>query len=781
VNIKVLLIEDMISPEVFLALSKTDHLRIFTKVAIKAMVDFVWFKCARTYYSINLVYRFVELALLLWWVLNPELPAHLRRITWSFMCFAFIRDGLYEACELYGLRKLCSSTRHKSKEQDAVSRFLGWFDAAGWSRFFRNWTTPGNMMDAFSVILMLMLVITTYDDSRSNLSGQDDAFVAALVFSRWMELLVACRAYTLIGRKLLPVLQSASAMGGIACVTFFTFMAFLHAFWALGSGGSTFRDILINAIRFLVVGDGDGIDMVLSLGTDDDEETQGFGKIGPIVILVVAMLVFSIWIMNLFIAATDQAYEQALEYSATRFQQERASICMQHMFQPCFPLRWRLRARYIRSLQFFVVIPLWLLALGMEDIPMIIPSVLFAVATCCIEAMTLKSPSYIAEVVKASTPNPPKPRLSSKEPHNLPQPQDRRAHRRHERRDRGEKPMQPPKQCEARSGVVPPEKGGGDHHHHHPEASRVPLPKWKQAAPVSPEPDILKVEDVPEEEDPDVEEEFNDIVRQTSEPPPIQRKGDPMYLWVCYDAEYDERDDWPSENGSNSLVDKFQGRVANMKKDGMMRSKHVNSQLQAIRQKTDKFDMASAHFSGQLQSLHMEMQNFETSISERFAALEDLLRQGVVQTVQAVNETSEPNDSARQNQSAMGDAAALAAVLAAVQAGGVQPSPMMPAAQTCDEQLSAAGFVGLAAARATPPPLTLNEEAYLVPHQSSTPPAAGALAHEGRRPRHQTPNLLPPLQHHQRSGAPSPMVSMSTEYPTGLSRPSAPGPPSAPG
>merc|ERR1719512_157481 len=98
------------------------------------------------------------------------------------------------------------------------------------------------------------------------------------------------------------------------------------------------------AFRLLLLGDGNGIDFVLDL---DDAGTE-YGSLqtgSPITraFFMAAVLIFCILLLNLFIAVISQAYSKAFRDGVNLHHQERASICLNCMLLPHWPLRvhWR--------------------------------------------------------------------------------------------------------------------------------------------------------------------------------------------------------------------------------------------------------------------------------------------------------------------------------------------------------------------------------------------------------------------------------------------------------
>jgi len=217
--------------------------------------------------------------------------------------------------------------------------------------------------------------------------------------------------------------------------------------------------------------------------------------------------------MNLFIAGTDQAYEQAQELSQAAFMQERASICLQCLFRPAMP--WKVRRRRLTWLLIaFVSIPIWILMLMRTSLSVLAPSTFLLAATIVGDACLMRHPwKKASQNLRCS-------RLGLDGQEQLEQ------------------------RCEAASGCNP--KAQVD-----------------------------------------------------------EAQGDP-YLWICHRADYDETDYWPSDANTTGL--KLEGRVSSLKRDYMLRSKRITSELGAVRRRTEGFQ-------GNVQSLQREVRDLGARVT----------------------------------------------------------------------------------------------------------------------------------------------------------------------
>ena len=127
---------------------------------------------------------------------------------------------------------------------------------------------------------------------------------------------------------------------------------------------------------------GDGIVQVLKLGGRGD--ALGNGDYITLVSLMVAVIIFCISLLNLFIAVHGRAYSEAHVHAVNLFMQERAAICVHCMVQPQLPMccvhskrkAWQSGYLFVAVLAFGC----WVLCIVIEDVPAIIPALLLSLA-----------------------------------------------------------------------------------------------------------------------------------------------------------------------------------------------------------------------------------------------------------------------------------------------------------------------------------------------------------------------------------------------------------------
>lgn len=345
VAVVVVNIPDMLCEEVLAALSRSSHLPIFAKIGAQTIIDAAWNGTAQQAHFSSVAYRALEVLMFIFEVRQPPMweVAFWIHLSRSFITACFFRDIWYLSLELIGEFRLARKRRRS--ENEPINRQPKQQRADGDAP--RTPATQGNRGEAlllwlsentFKIISLLFpgwVLVSWATEADGDVALGLEALAVTTII-RWAQLIFALRAFRWVGHRLLPIFQSTRSMAGIFAVTAFTFLGFLHVFFILGGSEIRAINVLTDTIRFLLIGDGIGINMVLSYGQTE----EGKPTLGAAVLLMAAWFMFSIWIMNLFIAGTDQAYEQALEFSHARFQKERAAICLKYFVRPAITCRF---------------------------------------------------------------------------------------------------------------------------------------------------------------------------------------------------------------------------------------------------------------------------------------------------------------------------------------------------------------------------------------------------------------------------------------------------------
>eukprot|EP00442_Polarella_glacialis_P001082 CAMPEP_0115127770 /NCGR_PEP_ID=MMETSP0227-20121206/50632_1 /TAXON_ID=89957 /ORGANISM="Polarella glacialis, Strain CCMP 1383" /LENGTH=1068 /DNA_ID=CAMNT_0002531989 /DNA_START=71 /DNA_END=3275 /DNA_ORIENTATION=- len=350
VQVVCLKLPGVICPKVFHALCETKEHRIFTKVAVRAAIDFTWRNLVIYNYFAKFLLRVVLSLILMYWCLDRPQNQIVRRACWSWIAMFAHLELFHEFFEMRGY-------------------FLILRDSAAY------FGQAKNLFDYASIALLLGLVYLT----ANGLHLEDwPMLLAVIVLCRWFQLTWTTRAFAWAGQKILPILQASfRPMGGIMLVTSFVFAGFLHAFSALSlaAGDVDQYQVLLGTVRLLLLGDGDGVDTVL--GLYDGNNT---GNWITFCFLSVAVIWFCICMLNLFIAVHSEAYDQAQEKAQTCFLQERTAICLHFMLMPSWPppgwgSKFHLHRPVLVSLLINAVfLVVWAAVVTVEEIPTFVPA-----------------------------------------------------------------------------------------------------------------------------------------------------------------------------------------------------------------------------------------------------------------------------------------------------------------------------------------------------------------------------------------------------------------------
>eukprot|EP00930_Biecheleria_cincta_P063825 TRINITY_DN4935_c0_g1_i2.p1 TRINITY_DN4935_c0_g1~~TRINITY_DN4935_c0_g1_i2.p1 ORF type:complete len:1078 (+),score=157.09 TRINITY_DN4935_c0_g1_i2:34-3234(+) len=356
VHVKVVRLPGVVSLEFLQTLARQDQEHLFKSVVTLGVLNFCWFRVAKSSFICSGILKFVVLAFLTASVAHSEPSPTFQTIAWSLVAVVAHFELVNEIFEL----------AHYLMQQQVYEYSL------------KNWK---------DWICIVLLVTVVYASAFSYDLRSQPELVAFLVLMRWTQLAWAFRAFEIIGPSILPImLASFGPIQGILLLLMFGFFGFYTAFLALAGKKESVNafDLLLNTVRLLLLGDGDGIDAVLTLGGSNDDE--GAHPMG-FVFLMMAIFVFSIILLNLFIAVYGEAYDLCQEQAWGTFLRERAEICLHAFVKPDWPPVWckglhirhrKLVCSIVGGIGFIV----WFLLLYfVSDLPPVIPT---AFLTFCI-------------------------------------------------------------------------------------------------------------------------------------------------------------------------------------------------------------------------------------------------------------------------------------------------------------------------------------------------------------------------------------------------------------
>lgn len=368
VKVRQLKLPGIINPDVMDILAFTANHNVLRKPAGQAIISYAWDHVARYYYLTYVFYQMVIIGNLVVEVASPSTTFWGSRVRWSLLAVLAHLELFYEFWEMCGF--LCYL-------QHGRQRYL---------------TNIENLYNWASIAMLMVLVYITMDAH-----GLQDmpVMLSLLILFRWIQLTWSCRAFGLVGEKILPIMQASFSahIKGILVVTFCILLGFLHGAMALELGNDLPQHyaVVLGSLKLLLLGDGDGIDVTLGLGNAEEGNPITF------LFLFAAMVVFCVCVLNLFIAVHGEAYDSAQEKAFTTFLQERAGICLHCLLRPSWPPRccqyWRVQHRisvYI-CLQIFVLAA-WALLLREESINVLAPTALLGASAMLGDAILVQRP-----------------------------------------------------------------------------------------------------------------------------------------------------------------------------------------------------------------------------------------------------------------------------------------------------------------------------------------------------------------------------------------------------
>lgn len=330
VEIKQLQLQGIMCVSVFHELSKTKLLSIFQLPAVQAIVQCMWDKFVRHYYTRCVVYHCLELLLLVVLTVMPRGHHYdyVRLRAWSMILVISTRDACREFGRIYG---------YTCRLKDPRS-------------YLRHYKSPFKLFRVTSIALCCsyswIVMLTRTEDDGTN-SFMSPIYMTLAVFSCWMHLLsmlCVCSWYD-VGKSIIPILSCLEAMTGIIVILLITYAAFLHAFLVLEVSDIVYAQslkdldldrtfqLVTDSVRILFVGDGDPIDKRLKVDFEGDA-SGGHVKAFNQLVVIAACVFFSTCILNLFVGVYANAYNSFQQKAPQLFLQQRYQQCLHCMLQP---------------------------------------------------------------------------------------------------------------------------------------------------------------------------------------------------------------------------------------------------------------------------------------------------------------------------------------------------------------------------------------------------------------------------------------------------------------
>mmetsp|Transcript_103576 Transcript_103576/g.195001 ORF Transcript_103576/g.195001 Transcript_103576/m.195001 type:complete len:1189 (-) Transcript_103576:198-3764(-) len=360
VETKVVMLPGVVSRHLLYALVTTDHLRIFAKVGVQAIIEKVWDSVGHRFFYCDMICRLIEILVYLCVYIVEQHPTFegrdaLCRCTWGLVTVGAYRELIYELNEVFQLFRI-HPTPQVAADIFKVRSLLDWF---------------GNG-------LAQRLVLST--KSNYILAAQPEV-MSILVLVRWAQLLNVMKGTESLGQKLSSMWKSVVSMGNILFVTLLVFLAFLHACMVLelNQTKTELWSVILGCFRLLLIGDGDGVDTILALNDSDPV----LGSLVTRSFMMLAVVIFCVIILGVFQTVNIEAYEEAQKVASAHLVQDRASICLEAMlrvrmhdwtgYSLMVPYKWSLPIWSLSQLTGFAI---FLLLLLLTDVHPVYPSLL---------------------------------------------------------------------------------------------------------------------------------------------------------------------------------------------------------------------------------------------------------------------------------------------------------------------------------------------------------------------------------------------------------------------
>jgi ankyrin repeat protein/energy-coupling factor transporter transmembrane protein EcfT len=309
VNVRQVQLRGVLSTKVLYALASSSCPSVFAHLSIQAIVNCAWDEVAARFHRLNIFYRMIEIAVQMIWVIDSQSRyGYFRRLTWDVVFILTCRETIAEIFEMRGYHKMG-----------------------------RPWWYVSNLRnfgDYVALVLNFVLLFNTYDNYQVTAHPKVLAFAAVC---RWFMLLLQFRSIHFLGKQLLPLFKSIMPMMGILFITICAFCCVMHGFMALdlANPDSDPIEVFLGTFGLLMVGDGGGIETVLTLGNADKN-----GTALTQICYVISSVVFMVLLVNLLIAVHGDAYTTANGRAELLFLQERAAMSLQCFLRPSFPSWW---------------------------------------------------------------------------------------------------------------------------------------------------------------------------------------------------------------------------------------------------------------------------------------------------------------------------------------------------------------------------------------------------------------------------------------------------------
>mmetsp|Transcript_68595 Transcript_68595/g.173474 ORF Transcript_68595/g.173474 Transcript_68595/m.173474 type:complete len:870 (+) Transcript_68595:63-2672(+) len=360
-DIKVCHIPDIIGPEFFSALgdaSSEESEAVFKNPVVNGAIEYTWWRGASRVDIMQVVLSLWGLVLLILetYLIHTYSPhhAHARRLRphgshagvaagddWQSSDVVASSDfetgALVEisvAADFIGAKGVVDVLHE-------LMQFLGLLCIGRGRDYYRD---IGNAFDLFRAAVLMTLFF-----NRTN-----QTLRVLVIFICWMRLLDAFTSAEKIAVAFLPIKHSTKGLVPVIIVTLVSFCAFMHAFHFVWGKSHSFHEVFFKSFSTLIT---------TELPANPREKS-----LLELFLTYSAVIVFSIFIFNIFIGVIGQQYEYEKQRVQVTLRQERSQCCFMFLLRtrifPCW-LCGPTLARVITCFAFLCAI--WLQLAGLDD------------------------------------------------------------------------------------------------------------------------------------------------------------------------------------------------------------------------------------------------------------------------------------------------------------------------------------------------------------------------------------------------------------------------------
>jgi len=308
VQVKVLLLANVLNPNILHALAGSWELEIFAEMPVRALISFAYFHLVRDLLLFEKVLEIISIFALVTWARNGEPESfHIRRLCWVWCAAVSMQECVVR---LWKLRRYLS---------------LGW-NLKGLLQGFEN---------AFAPIIQVchwpFLIICAQGDLTLDTDGDHRGVLRVLIgiaiILRSFKLIMLFRYGDMFGSGILAVYNALRGVFTMLTIMTACFLTFAMAYFVMRKEDTNSSDLLVRVYRGLMLGDDDSL----------EEMGQAWGGEVGNALMIFGTGVFTVYLLNIMIAVLTAEYYKADREAPLILWRERAFKSAQALLGPVLP------------------------------------------------------------------------------------------------------------------------------------------------------------------------------------------------------------------------------------------------------------------------------------------------------------------------------------------------------------------------------------------------------------------------------------------------------------